>query len=75
MSSYTRSQSIPQNTTALGVTGSAIMLTSTTATTVQVILQDDTGGARTISLSPGLIVPVAVRQITTGAGVTVAILS
>lgn len=73
--SYTRSQAIPQNTSALAVTGAAIVLTSTTTTTVQVLLQEDTGAVRTISLTPGVIVPLAVRQITTGAGVTVAILS
>lgn len=71
--SYRFATTVPPSSTNFDVGGDALMLATATATTVSVIPSEQTN-AVTISLAPGVVVPISVNKVTTGAGVSVVVL-
>lgn len=70
---YRFATTVPASSTNFNVGGDAIMLATTAAATVTVLPSEQTTTV-TISLAPGVVVPISVSQVTTGAGVSVVVL-
>lgn len=70
---YRFATTVPASSTGFAVGGDAIMLATTTAATVTVVPSEQATPV-TISLTPGVVVPLSVSSVTTGAGVSVIVL-
>jgi hypothetical protein len=70
---YRFATTVPPSSTGFAVSGDAITLATTSTTTVTVV-PDGQATSVTISLAPGVVVPLAVSSVTTGAGVSVIVL-
>ena len=55
------------------ITGRAIVLSSSSAATVTITPRNQSGTV-SITMTPGVILPIAVKNVTTGAGVSVLVL-